>query len=268
MEQLKFKVSSFEGPLDLLLTLIRKNKVSIYDIPISEILDQYLAVMEEMQAMDLEVSSEFLVLAATLLQIKSQMLLPKPPAEDEGVDPREELVKRLEDYKQVKEAAAYLKEREKIGEAYFYKVPDVIERPPAEWNYASLTPENLAAAYRRAYQRLLRRQPPPKQSFEGIVGHERVSIRSRVKGIWGRLRKKSKLLFRDLFRGAKTRSEAVASFLAVLELVKMKKIMVEYSEDGNISNPMVYAADDTDAIDLGAITEDDEPEASFQSTEG
>ena len=82
MEQLNFKLEHFEGPLDLLLTLIRKNKVSIYDIPISVILDQYLAVMQEMQEMDLEVSSEFLVLAATLLQIKSKMLLPK--AEDEN----------------------------------------------------------------------------------------------------------------------------------------------------------------------------------------
>ena len=96
MEQLKFKLDSFEGPLDLLLMLIRKNKVNIYDIPISEILDQYLDVMNSMKEMDLEISSEFLVLAATLLQIKSKMLLPKPEdEEDDGVDPREELVRRL-----------------------------------------------------------------------------------------------------------------------------------------------------------------------------
>ena len=112
MEQLKFKLDSFEGPLDLLLMLIRKNKVNIYDIPISEILDQYLDVMNSMKEMDLEISSEFLVLAATLLQIKSKMLLPKPEdEEDDGVDPREELVRRLTEYKKVKESIGFFAER-------------------------------------------------------------------------------------------------------------------------------------------------------------
>ncbi len=256
MEQLNFKVSTFEGPLDLLLMLIKKNKVSIYDIPIAEILDQYLEAVAEMQSMDLEVSSEFLVMAATLLQIKSHMLLPKPEVEDDGVDPREELVKRLETYKRVKEAAEYFKEREAIGDSIFYKIPDSIERPPAEWNYSSLTTENLIIAYRRAFQRLERKQPPPKHSFKGIVGHEPVSVSSRIKGIWNKLRKKTRVLFKDLFKGAKNRAEAVASFLAVLELVKLKKVMVEYGEDGSISNPTVYATEDTDTIDVSLITEE------------
>ncbi|MEG2381823.1 MAG: segregation/condensation protein A, partial [Oscillospiraceae bacterium] len=227
MEQLKFKLTGFEGPLDLLLTLIRKNKMSIYDIPIAVILDQYIAVMTDMKELDLEVSSEFLVLAATLLQIKSKMLLPKPEVEDDGLDPREELVKRLIEYKKAKMGAKYLTSRQHIGGERFYKLPDPIERPPAEWNYSSLTPENLVIAYKRAFQKLERSQPPPRRSFEGIVGHEKVSVKSRVKRIWDNFKKKSNVLFKELFIGTKTRPEAVASFLAVLELIKLKKIVVE-----------------------------------------
>lgn len=254
MEQLNFKLEHFEGPLDLLLTLIRKNKVSIYDIPISVILDQYLAVMKEMQEMDLEVSSEFLVLAATLLQIKSKMLLPKPEEEnEEAADPREELVRRLLEYRKIKEAAAFFQPRQHIGASMFFKAPDAIERPPAEWNYAGMTPENLLAAYKRAYQKLERKQPPPKQSFVGIVGHERVSVRQKVMGIWKRLRAKSKMMFRELFSGVKSKPDAVAAFLAVLELVKMKKIRVEYGESMDIANPRVYCSDDSDMVDLTGI---------------
>ena len=136
----------------------------------------------------------------------------------------------------------------------YFKVPDAIERPPAELNTAPLTPENLILAYRRAYQRLERKMPPPKLSFEGIVGHDKVSIRSRVSNIWNKLKNKGKLLFKELFSGTKSRAEAVASFLAVLELIKIKKIRIEYEEDGNISNPKVYKEDDTD-IDLEVFEE-------------
>ena len=254
MGQINYKLEHFEGPLDLLLTLIRKNKVSIYDIPISMILDQYLAVMQEMQEMDLEISSEFLVLAATLLQIKSKMLLPREEDEnEEEIDPREELVRRLLEYSKIKEAAAYLHPRQNIGACMFFKAPDVIERPPAEWNYASMTCENLVEAYKRAYQKLERKQPPPKHSFEGIVGHEKVSLRQKVAGIWNRLLKKSQMMFKELFKGAKSKPEAVASFLAVLELIKLKKIRVEYEEDSNIANPKVFRTDNDTAIDLTGI---------------
>lgn len=255
MEQLNFKLEHFEGPLDLLLTLVKKNKVSIYDIPISVILEQYLAVVQEMQEMDLEVSSEFLVLAATLLQIKSRMLLPKTEEETEEEDPREELVRRLLEYKKVKEAAEYLRPRQSIGAAMFFKVPDAIERPPAEWSYAGMTPENLIAAYKRAYQKLERRQPPPKQSFHGIVGHEKVSVREKVSGIWKKLINKSRMKFKELFHGVKSRPEAVASFLAVLELIKLKKIRIEYGENEDISNPQIFRTEEDGVTDWNGIEE-------------
>ncbi len=233
MEQLSFRVEAYEGPLDLLLTLIKKNKVNIYDIPISEILEQYLKVLEEMERFDLEVSSEFLVLAATLLQIKSRMLLPVDEEEEEGEDPREELVRRLIEYKRFKEKAEYLRGRENIGYTRFYKAPEYIERPTIPFDYSKVTAENLLISYKVSYMKLERKLPPPKQSFEGIVGHERVSVRSRVKNIWKKLIKMGKTKFMDLFGSVKSRPEAVASFLAVLELIKLKKIMVEEA-DGEI----------------------------------
>lgn len=230
MQQLSFRLTAFEGPLDLLLTLIRKNKVNIYDIPISEILDQYLEAVSDMQSADIEVASEFLVTAATLLRIKSQMLLPKSDLEGEGEDdPREELVRRLIEYRRCKAQAEYLRGRENMGAALFFKAPDIIERENERFDYSRLTLENLHDAYLRALTKLERRMPPPVRSFRGIVGHEPVSVRGRVKNIWNKLIKKSKMFFNDIFKGTKSRPELVASFLAVLELIKLKKIRVEDS---------------------------------------
>ncbi len=226
MEQLSFKLEAFEGPLDLLLMLIKKNKVSIYDIPIATILDQYLEVMRSMEEMDLEVSSEFLVLAATLLQIKSKMLLPKDNEEEEE-DPRTELVRRLLEYQQIKESIGFFREHENSDVGLFFKLPDVIERPPAEMNYSKMTLENLFEAYKVSFVKMERKLPPPKRSFSGIVGHEKVSIREKVRKIWNRLIEKGKVMFKDIFKNVKSKPEAVASFLAVLEMIKMNKIVVE-----------------------------------------
>ncbi len=232
MTQLSFKLDSFEGPLDLLLMLIKKNKVSIYDIPIVEILEQYLAVMQQMEELDLELSSEFLVMAATLLQIKSKMLLPQEDEEGEAEDPRTELVRRLLEYQKIKESIEFFRSHENSDAVMFFKLPDVIERPPAEFNFAALTTENLFEAYKMSFSKLERKMPPPRQSFAGIVGHEKVSVRERVRKIWDKLLKKGKVLFKDIFKGAKSKPEAVASFLAVLEMIKLNKIAVDKTEDG------------------------------------
>ncbi len=232
MTQLSFKLDSFEGPLDLLLMLIKKNKVSVYDIPIAEILEQYLTVMKQMEELDLELSSEFLVMAATLLQIKSKMLLPQEDDESEDEDPRTELVRRLVEYQRIKESIDFFREHENSDAVLFFKLPDVIERPPAVMDYSALTSENLLSAYRMSFAKLERKLPPPKRSFSGIVGHEKVSVRERVRKIWNRLINRGKVLFKDIFKGTKSRPEAVASFLAVLEMVKLNKIAVEKTDDG------------------------------------
>lgn len=232
MTQLSFKLDSFEGPLDLLLMLIKKNKVSVYDIPIAEILEQYLAVMQQMEELDLELSSEFLVMAATLLQIKSKMLLPQEDDEGEEEDPRTELVRRLVEYQRIKESIDFFRQQENSDAVLFFKLPDVIERPPAVLDYSDLTVENLLEAYKMSFSKLERKLPPPKKSFSGIVGHEKVSVRERVRKIWNRLIAKGKVLFRDVFKGTKSRAEAVASFLAVLEMIKINKIAVDETDDG------------------------------------
>lgn len=250
MTQLSFKLDSFEGPLDLLLMLIKKNKVNIYDIPIAEILEQYLIVMQQMEELDLEMSSEFLVMAATLLQIKSKMLLPAEDDEEEE-DPRTELVRRLVEYKRIKETIDFFREHENSDAALFFKLPDVIERPPAVIDYSALTTENLLQAYKMSFAKLERKLPPPKRSFSGIVGHEKVSVRERVRNIWKKLIDRGKVLFKDIFKGVKSKPEAVASFLAVLEMIKMNKIAVEETDTkGEYS---VTKITDDDAFDFEGV---------------
>lgn len=232
MTQLSFKLDAFEGPLDLLLMLIKKNKVSIYDIPIVDILEQYLMVMQQMEELDLEMSSEFLVMAATLLQIKSKMLLPQDDENGEEDDPRTELVRRLVEYSQIKESIDFFREHENSDAVLFFKLPDIIERPPAVIDYSDLTAENLLEAYKQSFAKLERKLPPPKRSFSGIVGHEKVSIRERVRKIWSKLVKRGRVFFREVFKNTKSRPEAVASFLAVLEMIKLNKIAVDETLDG------------------------------------
>lgn len=252
MEQLLFRLEAFEGPLDLLLALIKKNKVNIYDIPISEILEQYLEVMSQMKELDLELSSEFLVLAATLLQIKSNMLLPKEEDDAEAEDPRAELVRRLIEYRQIKESIGFFRERENSGNTLFFKLPDVIERPPAPMNYSQLTREKLLEAYKNSFSKLERKLPPPKKSFSGIVGHEKASIREKVRKIWTGLVSRGKLMFREIFRGMKSKPEAVAAFLAVLEMIKMNKISVDSNDGGEY---VVSKITNDDSFDFESIEE-------------
>ena len=251
MEQLTFNLDSFKGPLDLLLVLIKKNKINIYDIPISEILEQYLEVMKQMKEMDLEISSEFLVLAATLLQIKSKMLLPIEDNDEEGQDPREELVKRLIEYKMFKDKVDFFREKENEGYKMFCKLPEPMEEAPVVYDYSNLNIDMLFEAYNISCMKQIRKLPPPKKSFVGIVGHEKVSIREKVKNIWKNLFKKTKMKFKDIFKGTKTKPEAVASFLAVLELIKLKKIRIE----GEMENCSVFVTDTDEKFNLEGIDE-------------
>lgn len=245
MEQLSFKLDAFEGPLDLLLALIKKNKVNIYDIPIAEILEQYMQVMDAMKETDLEVSSEFLVLAATLLQIKSKMLLPKDEEDEDEEDPRTELVRRLVEYRQIKESLGFFREHENAGADLFFKLPDAIERPPVRYSFAEMTADKLLEAYNASFFKLERKLPPPKRSFSGIVGHEKVSVRERVRRIWNGLISRGKMLFRDIFEEVTSKAEAVASFLALLEMVKMNKIAVEQESDKIGDYSVTRLTDDT-----------------------
>lgn len=231
MEQISFRLAVFEGPLDLLLHLISKNKVNIYDIPIKEITDQYLQALEEMKKLDLEVSSEFIVMASQLLYIKSKMLLPAEKEENEE-DPRQDLAKRLMEYKRYKESAVYLKEHEFASRYMFFKAPDDIE-PKVEEKQIKFDLNELTNAFYDVLERSKRREPPPKQVFDGIVKRSVVSVKDKISNILSSVSGGKRVKFKKYFKSLIYRDEMVAAFLAVLELIKDGRLCAAYSDDEN-----------------------------------
>ena len=227
MEQLKFSLEVFDGPLELLLHLISKNKVSIYDIPISLILEQYMEYIEDLKKMDLEVSSAFIEMAAQLMLIKSRMLLPK--AEEEEEDPRMSLAEALAEYKRYKAVLGKLREdQQNAGITYVRRTEHLEFDKKHKLSYET---ETLTEAYRNVLRRSARALPPPLKSFHGIVGHQIASVPARILGVLRLLKRQMTCSFRSLFRSAKSRSEIVATFLAVLELSKSKHVEMESRED-------------------------------------
>lgn len=215
--------------MDLLMQLISKNKVNIYDIPIASITEQYFDVLDRMRELDLEVSSEFLVMAAQLLLIKSRMLLPKNEEEADEEDPRAELVERLLEYQRYKSATEFLAEREFSSKYMFFKPPEDIEPKvlPCEVQYSIA---DLMAAFEDILERTSRRAPPPKKTFEGIVQREKVSVRDKVNYVLNLVAERKKVAFADVFEAMHTKPELVATFLALLELIKMRRILANYNK--------------------------------------
>ena len=220
-ETLSYKLDVFEGPLDLLLNLIAKNKLNIYDIPIAELLEQYMAQIHEMQAADMDVASEFLEMAARLVHIKSVSLLPK---KEEEAALKQELTGQLLEYQQCKEAAMRLRERFSL---------DGIVRAQAD-SPADLTykchhkPQELLSAY---LSMLGKKKPPepqkPEDTISKLITRRVVSVASQIVFVLRSLWKKRHVSLKELFRGKSDPSERVAAFLAVLELVKDKRLRVD-----------------------------------------
>lgn len=218
------RLDAFEGPLDLLLHLIRKHEMDIYDIPIADITDQYLKILDEMRTLNLDVAGEFLVMAATLLQIKSSMLLPNPSLEDEEeseeVDPRAELVARLLEYQKYKEAALELDDKALLGRDVFVREEGV---PPelrdSETSFVEVGIFELVSAL----QDLLK-DARPETVHE--ITQNTFSVTDSINHILDELGSKSSIAFKDLFVASADRSLVVATFLAVLELVKMRTVKV------------------------------------------
>ncbi len=229
-EKITFHLSAFDGPLDLLLHLIAKNKVNIYDIPISLILEQYMEILREAQEADMEVAGDFIAMAAQLMLIKSRMLLPKEKNEEDAEeDPRAMLVEQLLEYQRIREVQPYFKRHSDVGRDILTRPPEPIERKKTF--EGTLPPEKLSDAARRMLTRIGKKMPPVS-AFSGIVGHETVPVHTRITAILLRFRKKKKLHFQGLFHGLHSRSEVVATFLAVLELSKTHRIHIE-GEDEN-----------------------------------
>ena len=234
MEKLSFKLEVFEGPLDLLLFLIQKNKVSIYDIPVSLITEQYMDYLKLMESNDLEVSSEFLVMAARLLYIKSKMLLPKHDEleGEEEEDPRQELIQNLVEYKKYKEVSKFFSDRKNICDFLYFKNSVNTDEFKINVN-APMEVDALANAFEKVMKRFEDKLPPSKMLFSGMVGREPVSVKSKMKSVTTVLRLSGQVSFDDLFVEATSRSEIVAIFLAVLELVRNNEVGFE-SVEGRI----------------------------------
>ena len=225
METISYKLPVFEGPLDLLLYLVQKNKLNIYDIPIAELLEQYLETINRMKETDLDVATEFLDMAARLVQIKSSMLLPK---HEEAEALRQELTGELIEYQLCQEAARRLAVHN-VGGDIFVRTPEEIE---PDYTYRRQhAPEEMRSAYLAAAGRGKRRLPPPVQAFSGIVTRKIVSVSSKIIYVLRHLYRKDRVAYDSLFTTARNKSELVATFLALLELVKAKRIYVEGEGD-------------------------------------
>ena len=220
----KVKLDVFEGPLDLLLYLIQKEEVDIYDIPIAKITDQYLEYLELMKLLDLGIAGEFLVMAATLMHIKSKMLLPPEQVDGEEKpeeDPRAELVKRLLEYKKFKEAASELSHMESQHKHFFARVgPGIdVEDLPKEETFFEASLFDLITAFTKVLKDI------PRDVFYKVVKDE-FTVSEKIHDVLHMVVDKKKVLFTDLFRAAKTKFEIITIFLALLELIKIKEVIV------------------------------------------
>ncbi len=218
-KEMSLRLDAFEGPLDLLLHLIREHKLEILDLPVAEVTKQYMDFLLLMEELNLEIAAEFVAMAAHLLQIKSRMLLPRPPAEDgTGEDPREELVQKLLDYQRVKEAATELAQREADWAGVTYtKGLDLTEHTRVEDEPIQATLFDLLAAYREALKRLL--PPPPVE-----VRTPPKTLDQRISEVLEEIRSGAWVAFGGLLRQAATRDDLVLTFLALLELVRTGRI--------------------------------------------
>lgn len=226
------KLDIFEGPLDLLLHLIKKNEVDIYDIPVASITAQYLEYIEIMKEMNLDFAGEFLMMAATLVHIKSKMLLPvdeeAPEEQDEGIDPRGELVRRLLEYQRYKEAAKDLGERLILGRDLFLKGTSI----PAEELGEETGLLNISVFELMEALKGILAKAPRRQAME--LTAERFKIADKINHIMDILGGGGSVEFTSLFSNDATRGEIIVTFLAVLELAKLLLIKLHQTDDGII----------------------------------
>lgn len=222
--------ADFDGPLGVILQLLSKNKIDIEDVSISSILEQYLTYLDEMKAMDMEIASEFIAMASHLMLIKTKMLLSAAERE-EALTEMELLIRTLEEkqrataFEQIRNAIGFLEPRNEIGINLFTKEPEPL-KVDHTYRYQH-DPQDLIRAFQMIAERNERRMPPPVTNFQGIVGAEPYPVTKKAAQILKRLLMKGIEKFLSLFRGSKSRSEIVATFLAVLELCRTNSVTIE-----------------------------------------
>ncbi|MDR0846384.1 MAG: segregation/condensation protein A [Lactobacillales bacterium] len=239
MDELKFKLDVFEGPLDLLLHLIRKLEVDIYDIPIKEITDQFIAYINAMKVLDLDVIGDYFVMAATLMSIKAKLLLPKQELEleegelfeggdEDGIDPREALVEQLLEYRKFKYAAAMLKDKETYRAEHFGKDPTNVEEYRSEELVLDET-KNSAIDLFLAFNKMLEKKKKRTRMVTTIENDES-TIEDKIAKIIRRLDRisiKDGMKFDELFEDEQSKPEIITTFMALLELIKTQDIFIE-----------------------------------------
>ena len=256
----KLEKLNFDGPLDLLLQLIEKNKVDIYDIPIVEITAQYFAYVRELPKEDLDVISDFLVMASTLLDIKARMLLPEEekPGEEAG-DPREELVARLLQYKQYKFIAHELDFYEEYAARFLYReeeLPAELKEyvPPVDLDrlLEGVTAEMLKNVYLKVLSRMTAARNVPQEGF-GKIKRERISLARCIRSMVRYASRHRKFSFRQMLENGADKTEVVVSFLAVLELIRMGKVTAIQEKMGDDIEVQVEENANLEEIDLSDI---------------
>ncbi len=227
MEALSYKLPVFEGPLDLLLHLIARNKLDICQVQISSLLEQYMEQIVAMREQDMDVASEFLEMASRLVYLKTVTLLPK---HQEAEELEKELVGQLLEYQTCKAMAGRFAEM--ISLDAFIRPAEKLPKDPLYRR--RLDPGELALAYRSAVGKGRRFAPPPMEKFSALVSRRVVSVTSQIISVLRRLRAQGQLAYADLFAGKGEKTELIATFLAVLELVKGKRITVEDTDNGSV----------------------------------
>ena len=227
---LQDRTEDFDGPLDLILLLLSKNKIEIQDVSITAILEQYLAWMEEMKRLDMEIASEFIAMASHLMLIKTKMLL-SAAEQAEAQSEMEQLIQSLQERQRqeamdrVRTAAAFLEGRNELGLGLFPKAPEPFERDRT-YRYRH-EPGDLLRAFETISDRGKAQLPPPRTSFEGIVGREPYPVTKKTAELLKKLVLRGVTALRRLFKGCRSRSEIVATFLAVLELCRTNAVELE-----------------------------------------
>jgi segregation and condensation protein A len=231
----KVQLDVFEGPLDLLLYLIKKDEVDVYNIPIERVTKQYMEYLSLMKLLDLNIAGEFIVMAATLMMIKSRMLLPvdeRPELEEEEEDPRWELVKQLVEYKKFKEAASHLQHREFLQENVFARGGEVtlaVEPDPGV-GLGDVSLFDLISAFNEALKKV-------KVEEFGEIYDEKFTVVDKIEFVLATLNEKGKVSFVSLLEKAASRNEIVCTFLAILELIRLRQLVAQ--QDGDFGDIVI-----------------------------
>ena len=242
------EMEDFEGPLDVILMLLSKNKIEIQDVSITAILEQYLAYLDEMKRLDMEIASEFITMASHLMLIKTKMLLSaaeQAEAESELDLIRQSLLERQrkEAMEQIRTAITVLEPRNEIGRCLFTKEPEPLKRDQT-YRYRH-EPEDLLRALEEIAERNRRRLPPPTVNFKGIVGKEPYPVTKKAGEILRNLVLRGVQRLKSLFKGSRSRSEMVATFLAILELCKTNSVCLEDDVSGENPNVRIIEKEGT-----------------------